>query len=152
MNRYALEIMEHVKPYAGTCPYVFGGTRAHNPPDTPNPDLSAIGKSAFSQVLRRSKDSLKIDNFCPHDLRRTGAAWITAVGLSKLYARLMLNHSDGENDVTGEVYVQFSYDFEKRRAAQIWEFILDQVVSCKSLGEIPNLEELRDRVKHSGLL
>jgi len=33
----------------------------------------------------------------------------------------MLNHNDGDRDVTGEVYVQYSYDFEKRRAAQVWE-------------------------------
>ena len=93
-----------------------------------------------------------IDDFCSHDLRRTGATWITAAGLPKLYARLMLNHSDGERDVTGEVYVQYSYDFEKQRAAQVWEFILDQIVTCKSSKDIPTLEELRKRVKQSGLL
>lgn len=64
----------------------------------------------------------------------------------------MLNHSDGERDVTGEVYVQYSYDFEKQRAAQVWEFILDQIVTCKSSKDIPTLEELRKRVKQSGLL
>ena len=68
------------------------------------------------------------------------------------YARLMLNHSDGERDVTGEVYIQYSYDFEKKRAAQVWEFILDQIVTCPSLEDIPTLDELRERVKNSGLL
>lgn len=42
----------------------------------------------------------------------------------------MLNHSDGERDLTGEVYVQYSYDFEKRRAVQVWAFVLDQIVTC----------------------
>ncbi len=64
----------------------------------------------------------------------------------------MLNHSDGERDVTGEVYVQYSYDFEKQRAAQVWEFVLDQIVSCPSPNDIPTLEELRERVKQSSLL
>ena len=64
----------------------------------------------------------------------------------------MLNHSDGERDVTGEVYVQYSYDFEKQRAAQVWEFILDQIVTCDSIKDIPTLEELRTRVRESGLL
>lgn len=72
--------------------------------------------------------------------------------LPKLYARLMLNHSDGERDMTGEVYVQYSYDSEKQKAAQVWEFILDQIVICTSPKEIPTLEELRERVKESGLL
>jgi integrase len=102
--------------------------------------------------VRRSLDKLGIDDISPHDLRRTGATWITAVGLPKLYARLMLNHSDGERDVTGEIHVQYSYDFEKRRAAQVWEFVLDQIVTCKSPQDIPTLEALRERVGQSGLL
>jgi len=132
--------------------YVFGATRAFTPPKTPNPNLVPSGPSAFSQAIRRSRESLGIENFCPHDLRRTGATWITAAGLPKLYARLMLNHSDGERDVTGEVYVQYSYDFEKRRAAQVWAFILDQIVTCKSIDDVPDLETLRERVRSAGLL
>ncbi len=93
-----------------------------------------------------------IADFCPHDLRRTGATWITAVGSPKLYARLILNHSDGERDVTGEVYIQYSYDFEKRRAAQVWEFILDQIVTCETPKDILILEELIVRIKESELL
>lgn len=110
-----------------------------------------LGTSALSQAIRRSRVELGIENFCPHDLRCTGATWITAVGVPKLYARLMLNHSDGERDVTGEVYVQYSYDFEKRRAVQVWEYVLDQIVTCKSPEDIPPLEELREQVMHSGL-
>ena len=152
MNRYALEILEQVKPFTKACPYVFGATRAASPPKTPNPNLITLGKSALPQAIRRNREALDIEDFCPHDLRRTGATWITAVGLPKLYARLMLNHSDGENDVTGEVYVQYSYDFEKRRATQVWEFILDQIVTCQSPEDIPTLDELRERVRQSELL
>lgn len=60
--------------------------------------------------------------------------------------------TEAERDVTGEVYVQYSYDFEKQKAAQVWEFILDQIVSCASPKDIPTLEELREWVKKSGLL
>ncbi len=82
----------------------------------------------------------------------TGAAWITAVGLPKLYARLMLNHSDGDRDVTGEVYVQYSYDLEKCRAVQVREFILDQIVTCETFDDVPVLDTLRERVKQAGLV
>ncbi len=64
----------------------------------------------------------------------------------------MLNHSDGERDVTGEVYVQYSYDFEKQHAVKVWEFILDQIVTCYSPENVPTLEELRSRVRESRLL
>lgn len=152
LNRHALEIIKKVKPFTDASPFVFGATRAFNAPNQQNPDLIPLGKSALSQAVLRSRETLGIDDFCPHDLRRTGATWITAIGLPKLYARLMLNHSDGDRDVTGEVYVKYSYDFEKRRAAQVWEFVLNQIVACETVDQIPSLETLRKRVKHSGLI
>lgn len=152
LNRHALEILDKVASFTNASSYVFGATRALSAPKQPSADLLPLGKSAMAQAIRRNRKSLAIDDFCPHDLRRTGATWITAAGLPKLYARLMLNHSDGERDVTGEVYVQYSYDFEKQRAAQVWEFILDQIVTCESPEDIPTLEEVRNRVKDSGLL
>lgn len=152
LNRYARLLIEEVQPYTCASDFVFGATRAMSPPRKPKPELVPMGKYAFPQAISRSREALKIDDFRPHDLRRTGATWITAVGLPKLYARLMLNHSDGDRDVTGEVYIQYSYDFEKQRAAQVWEFILDQIVACESPDEIPSLEELRERVRNSGLL
>lgn len=152
LNRYALALIEQVRPYTGASAYVFGATRAFKASRKPRKGLKPFGKTAFSQAVRRSRDDLGIENICPHDLRRTGATWITAVGLPKLYARLMLNHSDGERDVTGEVYVQYSYDFEKKRAAQVWAFVLDQVVSAPSVDDVPTLDVLRERVKAANLL
>ncbi|MCP5299120.1 MAG: integrase arm-type DNA-binding domain-containing protein [Chromatiaceae bacterium] len=152
LNGHALELIEQVRPYTSACPYVFGATRAMNPPREQKTSLEPFGSTAFSQAVRRSRDLLGIENICPHDLRRTGATWITAAGLPKLYARLMLNHSDGDRDVTGEVYVQYSYDFEKRRAAHVWAFVLDQIVSAKTPETIPNLEEIRNRVQQAQLL
>ena len=152
LNQYALDIIESVKPFTSASPFVFGATRTITPPTNPSADLIPLGNTAMPQAVRKNRDTLGILDFCPHDLRRTGATWITAVGLPKLYARLMLNHSDGDRDVTGEVYVQYSYDFEKQRAAKVWEFILDQIVTCASPDDIPTLDELRERVRNSGLL
>ena len=152
LNRYALEIIEEVALYTKASPYVFGATRAMSPPKTPSSELIPLGITAMPQAVRKNRTALDIKNFCPHDLRRTGATWITAVGLPKLYARLMLNHSDGERDVTSEVYIQYSYDFEKKKAAQVWEFILDNIVSSPSPKDIPTLEEMRALVAKSGIL
>ena len=152
MNQYALNIIEEISPYTNAAQYVFGATRILSIPNKQQHDLSPLGKSAMSQAVRRNRRKLGISDFCPHDLRRTGATWITAVGLPKLYARLILNHSDGERDVTGEVYIQYSYDFEKQRAAKVWEFILDQIVTCQCIKDIPTLDILRERVQNSGLL
>lgn len=152
LNEQALALIEAVHPYTEACPYIFGATRAKVPPQILDPDLIPLGKSALSQAIRRNREDWNIEDFCPHDLRRTGATWITAVGLPKLYARLMLNHSDGDRDVTGEVYVQYSYDFEKKRAAQVWQFVLGEIIHAKSEEEIPDLDTLREKVRSSGLL
>ena len=62
----------------------------------------------------------------------------------------MRNHSDGGRDVRGEVYVQYSYDFEKRCAVQVREFVPAQITTCTSPKDIPTLEELRNRVAQLG--
>ncbi len=152
INPYAQQILNEVEPYTMASPYVFGATRALHPPQMPKTALEPLGKTAMAQAIRRNRKALGVDDFCPHDLRRTGATWITAAGLPKLYARLMLNHTDGDRDVTGEVYVQYSYDFEKRRAADVWAFILDQIVICKDTDDIPSLDQMRTLVSESGLL
>lgn len=152
LNTQALALIEQVRPFTGACPYVFGATRAVKAPRTRDKTLKPMGKTTLPQAVRRSRSLLGIENIRPHDLRRTGATWITAVGLPKLYARLILNHSDGERDVTGEVYVQYSYDFEKRRAALVWAFVLEQIVTAKTIDDVPTLDELRERVRKSGLI
>ncbi len=152
LNRYALDLINEVREITGASKYIFGGTRVWNAPETLNSKLLPMCDTALPQAVRRNREKLGINDFRPHDLRRTGATWITAVGLPKLYARLMLNHSDGERDVTGQVYIQYSYDFEKRRAAKVWEFILDQIVKCPSPKDVPTLEELRTLVRQSSLL
>jgi len=152
MNRYAVAILDEVKGYTSACPYVFGATRALSIPDKPDKSLEPYGDSALPQALRKKRALLEIDDFSPHDLRRTGATWITAVGLPDMYASLLLNHKEKKSDTTRRVYVQYSYDFEKRRALHIWEFILDQIINCPTIAEIPDLDCMRDRVSAEGLL
>ena len=152
LNKHALELLETVKPFTCNSPYIFGATKAHNAPDKPNPDLVPFGITAFPQAINKNRMKLGINDFTPHDLRRTGATWITAVGLPKLYASLLLNHKDGSSDVTGQVYVQYAYDFEKRRAVNVWEFILDQIISCDDLIDVPDLDTMRNLIAKSNLL
>lgn len=152
LNRMAFDIIEKVKPYTEASPYLFGATRFRSPPTTPPENLIPSTGSAYQKSMRRTRRKLQIRDIRPHDLRRTGATWITAMGLPKLYARLMLNHSDGERDVTGEVYIQYGYDFEKRHAADIWAFVLEKIVSSPTMDDIPTLDEMRQAVRESGLL
>lgn len=152
LNHHALEIIDAVRPYTGASEYVFGAVRASSVPREPKADLVPYGESAFPQAMSRHREAIGIDDIKPHDLRRTGATWITAAGLPKLYARLMLNHSDGDRDVTGEVYVQYSYDFEKKRAADLWSFIVEAIIRCEHINDVPSLPVIRQRIADAGLL
>ncbi|MBK6897625.1 MAG: hypothetical protein IPH06_13665 [Alphaproteobacteria bacterium] len=85
LNRHALALIEQVRPYTGASPFAFGATRAKKPPRIPEKALARSARRP-SRKPARSRELLGIENFCPHDLRRT-APWITAAGLPKLYAR-----------------------------------------------------------------
>ena len=94
---------------------------------------------------------LGIENITPHDLRRTAATWLAGVGLLPHYAKLMPNHKDSGSDVTNSVYIQYSYDAEKRKAADIWALVLDAIVKCPTVDDVPSLEEVRKLVQESKL-
>ncbi len=152
LNKYSKQLIEEASIFTRNSPYIFGVTCATTPPSELSEDLKPFSENSLSRALKRKRPDLGIENICPHDLRRTGATWITAIGLPKLYARLLLNHSDGENDVTGEVYIQYGYDLEKQKAVNIWAFVLDQIVQCPTINDIPTLNEVREAVQKSGLL
>lgn len=152
LNNLALSLIQSTSPFTYACPFVFGATRAVNVPERPSSSLKPSTSSSYQQAMRRVRTQLEIDDIRPHDLRRTGATWITAMGLPKLYARLMLNHSDGDSDVTGEVYIQYGYDVEKRKASDVWAFVLEKIVTSQSIENIPTLDEARQAVQESGLL
>ena len=152
LNRHAIEIINAVGKYTHKSQFIFGATRAKSPDNTTDSDLQPLGRSAFPQAIRKKREKLLIDNFSPHDLRRTAVTWLAGIGLPELYAKLMLNHKEKKSNTTGSVYIQYTYDFEKRKASDIWAFVLDQIVNCQAVEDIPTLEEMRGIVRESGML
>ncbi|MGH7858510.1 MAG: tyrosine-type recombinase/integrase, partial [Candidatus Binatia bacterium] len=74
-------------------------------------------------VYRIRKDT-GID-FVFHDLRRTAASYMTAIGVSRLVVSKVLNHV--ERGITA-VYDRHSYDADKRRAIIRWERKLTDIL------------------------
>ena len=111
INDYVVEIIHKVAKYTQGSKYVFGATKLYFAPKEPLSDLVPYDKASIPKFLRKNLNDLGVENITPHDLRRTGATWITAVGVPKFYSTLMLNHTAVDKDVTGEVYVQYAYDF-----------------------------------------
>lgn len=92
-----------------------------------NPDRSTVFPSprgdkpmvvtAVGLAVRRAQGYFGIDQWTPHDLRRTAASHMTSVGIPRLVVSKLLNHA--EPGVTA-VYDRHSYDREKRTALETW--------------------------------
>ena len=73
--------------------------------------------TVLSRAVRRSAEILGMEEWTPHDLRRTAASQLASMGFSRLVIAKILNHA--ERGVTA-VYDRHSYDSEKREALTAW--------------------------------
>jgi len=105
-----------------------------------------IGEKTLAQIVRKTRDAVGVSDFSPHDLRRTAATLITAMGLPTFYASLLLNHV--QQGVTNRVYVQYSYDSEKRKAVAVLDTALSEIIKAKSPDKVPSLEAVRKKLKN----
>ena len=70
----------------------------------------------------------------PHDLRRTAATNMRAIGVLREDAKLVLGHTD--TDVLGRHYDKYDGFHEKYRALQIWTNYLAGLLSPKAVNVV----------------
>ncbi len=75
------------------------------------------------------KPVLSLTDIVPHDLRRTAASNMAALGINRLVISKILNHV--ESSVTS-IYDRHGYDDEKRHALEVWAAHLQGILSGKS--------------------
>jgi integrase len=97
-----------------------------------DPELVFPGKSASRVAIlwlsgNRVRSVTGVD-FVPHDLRRTAASHMAAMGIGRLTIGKILNHTDPS--ITS-VYDRHSYDSEKRAALEAWARRLTEIVDGK---------------------
>jgi integrase len=69
----------------------------------------------------------------PHDLRRTVASQMAAMGIGENIVARVLNHaSEIGKTITGSVYIRHSYAAEKRHALEAWAAKLERIVHSKT--------------------
>jgi integrase len=76
----------------------------------------------------------------PHDLRRTVASHMAAMGIGENIVARVLNHaSEIGKTITGAVYIRHSFAMEKRRALEAWALDLERITigNDKTEGAIP---------------
>ena len=102
--------------------FVFSNPRN---PDMPMTWLQKAGE--------RVRDESKVQDFRPHDLRRTCATRLAEMGVPDAVLKMILNHSLG-SDITG-VYNQYKYFEERKQALDAWAKRLLMIVSdLKAVG------------------
>ena len=78
--------------------------------------------------MLRARADLGVVDFRAHDLRRSGASHLAALGVGRFVIERLLNHSD--QTVTGR-YDRYDYTREKRAALEQWDRKLSAIISGK---------------------
>ena len=117
LSEPALELLDVIRETGRGSRWLFPSPRLEDRP---------IGRGVINHCLTANREVIGVSNLRPHDLRRTGASQMTAMGSPRLVVSKILNHADRE--ITG-VYDRHSYDPEKRYALDAWGQRLMEIVS-----------------------
>ncbi len=104
----------------------------------PNPKGDGPMKAhAPTKALGRSRGQIGIEDLRVHDLRRTAATHMAELGISPHTISLLLNHvSARSGTITARVYVQYSYDREKREALERWGARISEALSPHKIKKV----------------
>lgn len=131
LSKLAIDLLQEIKNLSGESQWLF--------PSTKN-NLPMRGQSV-DHALRRSISSFAAlkQNITPHDLRRTAATHMTALGISRLVVSKILNHA--ESGVTS-IYDVHSYDKEKLHALEAWGNKLKEMIYGLPVNNIVQLNKM----------
>ena len=113
--------------------WLFPSPQSNGPvkPDTVNQALyhACMPPEDRPKAVRLvKKPAIGVSNVVPHDLRRTAASGMTALGINRLVVSKILNHV--ESSITA-IYDRYSYDPEMRHALDAWAAHLEEILSGK---------------------
>jgi integrase len=81
-----------------------------------------------------TENRLGIDQFTPHDLRRTAATFMTEMGTMDEVIDAILNHV---KQGVIKVYNEYRYDKEKQAALEAWETKLNSIITGTKSKVVP---------------
>ena len=133
LSPMALGLIEEAKALASESGWLFPSPRGdgHIAPRAVNHALwrACMPPEKRPKAARFSQTpAIGLTNIVPHDLRRTAASGMTALGINRLVVSKILNHV--ENSVTA-IYDRHGYDAEKRHALEAWAAHLEGILSGK---------------------
>ena len=117
--------LAHRVPLGAQAQDILNGLRAEaNGSEFAFPSVRGSHLDSLQKPMRRIKKASGV-NFKFHDLRRTAASHMTAIGVERLVVSKILNHA--EQGVTS-VYDRHSYDGEKLAALLKWDQRLAEIM------------------------
>jgi integrase len=125
LSPLAVDLLQAAKTISGDSPWIFSSFRRNGP----------IAGASVDHALRLALQSLEMDHFTPHDLRRSAATFMTgSCSIPRLIVSKILNHA--ESHITA-VYDRASYDKEKRMALEAWALKLTSIIEDVEGNVIP---------------
>lgn len=148
LSDLAVSLIGAAQAIAGDSEWLFPSPRGYVP----------IAGQAVNQALNRAlmppekrpaaaklagKPRVRLSGVTPHDLRRTAASNMAALGINRFTIGKVLNHID--QSVTG-IYDLYGYEVEKRNALEAWAAKLEEIVDGKpAASNVKDLAEARAR-------
>lgn len=130
LSPLAVKLIEEARELAGDSPWLFPSPKGDGP----------IDPYAPIKAVERARAAIGIPEFRVHDLRRTAATRMAETGISPHTISLVLNHvSAHKGTITGKVYVQYSYDHEKREALAAWGARLERIMAGSDREKVASL-------------
>ena len=121
----AIKLIAEAIALSGDGAYVFPSRLGGGP----------ITGHAATRAMSRTRSNLTVTNFRIHDLRRTCASGMAALGINPHTIALVLDHiSATKASVTNSVYIKYSFDKEKRHALETWAAHLEQLTTDSERG------------------
>lgn len=133
--RRSVELIEaalalHDKRRKGASDFVF---------PSPQSNDEAIEPAALSHAMADLTAALDLEDVRLHDLRRTGATGIAALGVAPYIVSKVLAHKDGGGGaaITARHYNLYAYAAEKREALELWSRRVECLVGLAPTCESP---------------
>ncbi len=124
LSNQALEILEELKPWTEAEEYVFA-----------SPSNRSRGPIKWvSHAVERVRKRCGF-NFTIHDLRRTAASGMGALGVDRVTLAKVLNHKSADNIVTA-IYDRYERLPEMSRALERWGTQVERLVTGKSAARV----------------
>jgi integrase len=91
-----------------------------------------VPETNVTRPFRRLIKAAGIAHFMPHDLLHTVTSHMTAMGISQFDVGKVRHHTSRDSKTTTSRYDHYAYDREKRRALDLWNARLLDIIAGKS--------------------